>query len=202
MPWARTTRRSSGDSFGGLFATYALLSEPDTFRRYGIGSPSLYWDDGAMFELEASYARDHTDLDARVFFSIGAYESSVGDARWRTQLPTDRRAEAEAKAIGEPPFDMVGDMERIVASLRGRAYPSLSLKSRRCCPGSTTRPLHHSISPVRSDSFLALHADGSGLGRCGRSGGEQRVDQYDPALLLVAPARAHDLGDAGFAHHK
>jgi predicted alpha/beta superfamily hydrolase len=33
-----------GDSLGGLFATYVLLNEPTTFRRYGIGGPALDWD--------------------------------------------------------------------------------------------------------------------------------------------------------------
>jgi len=116
-----------GDSLGGLFATYVLLTEPDTFARYAIGSPSLYWGDGAMFELEADYARHHDDLPARVSFSIGAYENSAGDRHWREQLPAARRAAAEAEASGEPPFDMVADSERMVGLLRGRAYPSLEL---------------------------------------------------------------------------
>src|SRR5262249_53735012 len=41
-----------GDSLGGLFATYVLLSEPPTFRRYGIGSPALDHDRGAIFRQE------------------------------------------------------------------------------------------------------------------------------------------------------
>ena len=116
-----------GDSLGGLFATYVMLSEPDTFARYGIGSPSLYWDDGAMFVLEATYARDHADLPAKVSFSIGAYENSAGDKHWREQLSADRRAAAEAEASGEPPYDMVADTERMVTLLRGRGYPSLEI---------------------------------------------------------------------------
>src|SRR5690349_20360237 len=67
-----------GASFGGLFVTHALFSDPSAFRRYGIGSPSYWWDDGVMFETEARYAESHDDLRARVFVSVGAYEYPAG----------------------------------------------------------------------------------------------------------------------------
>ena len=34
-----------GYSLGGLFGTYVLLNEPELFKKYLIGSPSLWWDD-------------------------------------------------------------------------------------------------------------------------------------------------------------
>jgi len=34
-----------GYSFGGLFGTYILLNDPEVFKKYLIGSPSLWWDD-------------------------------------------------------------------------------------------------------------------------------------------------------------
>jgi predicted alpha/beta superfamily hydrolase len=117
-----------GYSLGGLFATYVLLNEPAMFRRYGIGSPSLDWDKDLMFDHEAAYARTHADLPVKVFFSVGANESTEGERRWRAQLPADRRAKAEAEAEGEPPYDMVADAERMVAALRGRKYPSLEIE--------------------------------------------------------------------------
>lgn len=117
-----------GDSRGGLFATYVLLSEPTTFRRYGIGSPALGWNQGVMFEHEAEYARSHDDLPARVFFSVGAYENPAGDARFLDQLPADRRAKMEAEAEAYPAEDFVAYAERMVAALRGRAYASLEIE--------------------------------------------------------------------------
>jgi predicted alpha/beta superfamily hydrolase len=116
-----------GDSLGGLFATHVLLSEPATFRRYGIGSPSLWWDAGSLFTAEERYAQAHDDLDARVFFSVGAHETLAGRKRFIDQLPADRRAQVEAEDAADPPVDMVVDCERMVAALRGRAYPSLDL---------------------------------------------------------------------------
>jgi predicted alpha/beta superfamily hydrolase len=89
-PWVRDRYRVDPDdsaffgySLGGLFATYVLLNEPATFQRYGIGSPTLLWDNGLMFDHEAAYARTHDDLPAKVFFSVGANESSAGERRWR-----------------------------------------------------------------------------------------------------------------------
>jgi predicted alpha/beta superfamily hydrolase len=126
-PWVRERHGVDPDdsaffgySLGGLFATYVLLNEPATFRRYGIGSPSLDWDKGVVFDHEAAYARTHDDLPAKVFFSVGANENTEGQRRWRAQLPADRRAKAEAQAEGDTPYDTVADVERMVASLRGR----------------------------------------------------------------------------------
>lgn len=116
-----------GHSLGGMFAAYALLSHPATFRRYGIGSPSLWWDAGSIFTREEQYARAHADLDARAFFSVGAHETLEGRRRFIDQLPPDRRAQAEAEDAADPPVDMVADCERMVAALRGRAYPSLDV---------------------------------------------------------------------------
>jgi len=118
-----------GDSLGGLFGAYVLLTEPGTFKRYGIGSPSLWYDRGYTFELEASYARSHDDLAAKVFFSIGEYENPEGHQRHLAWLPDDERAQAEEEAAKEEAafgvVDMVADQERLVSALRSRNYPSL-----------------------------------------------------------------------------
>ncbi|MGZ4736735.1 MAG: alpha/beta hydrolase, partial [Acidimicrobiia bacterium] len=53
-----------GHSLAGLFGTYALLTQPDTFRRYAIGSPSLWWNDGIATSIEQAYADAHDDLAA------------------------------------------------------------------------------------------------------------------------------------------
>ena len=118
-----------GDSRGGLFATYVLLTEPSTFRRYGIGSASLYPDDGvkSMFDQEAEYARAHDDLAAKVVFTVGGYENPLGHTRRLEQLAPDQRAKLEADP-GDWGEDYVGDTERIVASLLSRAYPSLAIE--------------------------------------------------------------------------
>src|SRR5271154_1600542 len=72
-PWVATTFDLDPDddaffgfSYAGLFGTYVLLTQPDTFKRYGLVSPSLWFNAKSMFDLEAAYAASHDDLVAKV----------------------------------------------------------------------------------------------------------------------------------------
>jgi len=97
----RTTpsdRAYYGFSFGGLFGAYALLNNEGTFRRFVVGSPTLWWNNRVMFEQEKTYAETHKSLPARVFFSIGIDEDnefphSVSDLREFARVLTERRYE-------------------------------------------------------------------------------------------------------------
>jgi hypothetical protein len=75
----RTTddRGLFGHSLGGLFAGYCLLKKPDLFKRYGINSPSFWWNNSELVRNENHYAREHTDLSAKVFFSVGGAEDAM-----------------------------------------------------------------------------------------------------------------------------
>jgi predicted alpha/beta superfamily hydrolase len=46
----------AGQSYGGLFGAYALVSEPGLFSDYILTSPSLWYGNGAMFGIEADAA--------------------------------------------------------------------------------------------------------------------------------------------------
>ena len=121
-----------GFSYGGLFGTYVLLTQPDTFKRYGIASPSLWFNAYSMFELEAAYATSHDDLVAKVYFSVGGLETPEGNGIHEAWLrdkraATEAQAGAEVERIGE--FNMVEDMQRMVAVLKSRAFPGLTLDS-------------------------------------------------------------------------
>lgn len=63
-----------GDSLSGLFALYTLFHQPDSFERYIIGSPSVFWDNKLVNTYEAEYAATNTDLPAKVFMSTGSLE--------------------------------------------------------------------------------------------------------------------------------
>jgi predicted alpha/beta superfamily hydrolase len=131
QPWVQSRYRVDthgsaffGHSLGGLFATYVLLTQPTTFRRYGIGSPSLWWDGDMMFGYEAQFARTHDDLPAQVYFAVGEHEDHDGRQREASRLSADERAKAALRYI-----DMVADTERMVAALQSRSYPSLEIAS-------------------------------------------------------------------------
>jgi predicted alpha/beta superfamily hydrolase len=81
-----TYRTSPGDngilghSFGGLFGLYALFNQPETFKRYIIGSPSISWDETVLLDAE-KFVANKANVAASIFMSAGAAEeaSMIGD---------------------------------------------------------------------------------------------------------------------------
>jgi len=88
-----------GSSLGGLFALYTLFHHPDTFNRYIIGSPSIWWDEGVTFAYESGFAANNADLSAKVFISLGALEKE----------------------------DMIANMRKLAETLQDRGYDGLEL---------------------------------------------------------------------------
>ena len=95
QPWVRERFRVDpddsayfGHSQGGLFGTYVLLTEPSIFRRYVLGSPSLWWDRDMMFDVEARYASTHDDLPRRCSSrSASTRTTTAGSARRAASRP-------------------------------------------------------------------------------------------------------------------
>jgi predicted alpha/beta superfamily hydrolase len=61
-----------GHSYGGLFATWMLVSKAALFDRYVIVSPSLWYDDAWIFRQIPS-----ATLNARVYMAAGSSEDPV-----------------------------------------------------------------------------------------------------------------------------
>lgn len=104
----------AGHSYGALFGAHVLLTEPAMFERYILSSPSLWFDRRVMFERERRYAATHADLPAKVFLSIGSYETlapTSGNPRYNRNL------------------DMVADLRAFEAQLKTRRYPGLQIES-------------------------------------------------------------------------
>ena len=102
-----------GHSYGSLLGLQLLLSEPGTFDYYILGSPSLWFDRGVMFEREKEYARGHKDMPASVFFGIGGRETLAANRK---------RSRTEENA------DMVADLCDFDAALKAHRYPNLKMK--------------------------------------------------------------------------
>jgi uncharacterized protein len=100
-----------GHSYGGLFGTYVLLTEPELFKRYVIVSPSLWYGDRLIFNVERKTASTRRDIDRSIerhaFFAIGGAETR--------------------QAMGAP---MVEQLKQFVNSLEARKDPALSLALR------------------------------------------------------------------------
>jgi predicted alpha/beta superfamily hydrolase len=73
----RDDRTIIGHSYGGLFGTYVLLTEPDLFKRYVIVSPSLWYAKRVAFSMEQTAADSGIRPQAKVFFGVGELESQV-----------------------------------------------------------------------------------------------------------------------------
>ncbi|HEX5614928.1 MAG TPA: alpha/beta hydrolase-fold protein [Acidimicrobiia bacterium] len=132
MPWVASNYRIDahdatyfGHSLGGLFGTYAMLTEPTTFTRYIVASPSYWWDRETIFRLEDEYAATNDDLPARAFFGIGADEDHAGRITEATNMPDAERAIAQKYS-----FDMVEQMQRFVARVTSRGYRNLDATTR------------------------------------------------------------------------
>lgn len=115
----------TGASFGGLFATYALLQAPDTFQRYVACSPSLLYDDRVMLQLEGRCAATRSDLDARVFYACGGLENEADMLKALDVLPPAMRD--LHVSLWRP--QMLELMQPFVQTLARRNYPGLRLSS-------------------------------------------------------------------------
>lgn len=91
-----------GHSYGGLFTAYCLLNSKGIFNRYGISSPSLWWNNGEMLkQAESLFSKNKTwDIPStRVFITVGKKEGPK----------------------------MVPDMVRFSMLLESKAYKNVSL---------------------------------------------------------------------------
>jgi predicted alpha/beta superfamily hydrolase len=60
-----------GNSLGGLFGAYILLTEPELFSNYILGSPSVWFDQNAILAVQAVKPKRKT----KVYLSVGEYET-------------------------------------------------------------------------------------------------------------------------------
>ncbi|MFB6611797.1 alpha/beta hydrolase [Agromyces sp. NPDC056379] len=91
-----------GQSAGGTFGCYTLLTRPETFTDYVIVSPGI--PDGEIFRLEEAWANAHDDLPVAVQFSAG--QGEVTD-----------------------PLRIVSNTATLIEKLHSRHYPGLRLLS-------------------------------------------------------------------------
>jgi predicted alpha/beta superfamily hydrolase len=104
-----------GHSYGSLLGLQILLTAPHTFNHYILGSPSLWYDAGVMFDRERTYANAHHDLPASVFFGIGGLE---------------RLAPGKKRSRSEENTDMVEDLREFEGKLKSNRFPSLKTQVR------------------------------------------------------------------------
>lgn len=105
----------AGHSYGSLFGAYVMLTSPEMFDGYVLGSPSLWFDHRLLFAREATFAATHKDLRARVYIGAGEFEALQPKGR-----PRDPRYSTDG--------DMVADTRDFAHVLASRRYPGLKLR--------------------------------------------------------------------------
>lgn len=63
-----------GGSLGGLFCTWVLKQEPELFQKIGIGSPSLWYEDRALFKDEELLDNIKNAKNLNILISCGSLE--------------------------------------------------------------------------------------------------------------------------------
>ncbi|MFL0811520.1 MAG: hypothetical protein K6L76_13965 [Agarilytica sp.] len=100
-----------GHSLGGLFGLHALFASTDSFDKYLISSPSVWWNDKSIVQTVEAFIDANDDLVKRVHLVVG------GDER-----PEDPTAEGV--------IDMVADMKEIYWKLKMRHFPGLQISQK------------------------------------------------------------------------
>ncbi|MDW3195276.1 MAG: alpha/beta hydrolase-fold protein [Cytophagales bacterium] len=70
-----TNRTLAGTSFAGLFTHYTLFNEPTLFNNYLINNPTFWWEEDYGYKLEEAFYQKRRSLNARVLYTIGAYDA-------------------------------------------------------------------------------------------------------------------------------
>ena len=138
MPYIRSHYRASADAgyvgtaIGGVFGLYVLFHEPQTFHRYLIISPSIWYDSALVFKYEHLYAQTHHDLPARVCLSAGGLEETQATF---THMETN--------------------IKKLAAGLANRHYPGLRIKTQ-----MLEKETHFSVlPPALSHGLVELYRE-------------------------------------------
>ncbi|KKJ77874.1 hypothetical protein WH95_05475 [Kiloniella litopenaei] len=102
-----STRIFTGQSLGGSFGTWVLLTKPELFSHYILTSPSLWYKDNMIFDIEKKYAQKNDTLAAKVYFAIGGLETKENGMH----------------------YDMVEDLKSFTKQLAARNYKQFEMKS-------------------------------------------------------------------------
>ncbi|UOM35633.1 alpha/beta hydrolase [Acuticoccus sp. I52.16.1] len=137
-----------GHSFGGLFALHVLFTRPDAFDAYLAGSPSIWFNDGALAgEADALVASGRT-VAARLYVAVGGDEQ-------RMTPPPDDTVDPAARKRWRRANRMVDNAREMAARLDG-AVPGLDVAFQvfdgedhgSVVPAFVSRALRYALSPA------------------------------------------------------
>jgi predicted alpha/beta superfamily hydrolase len=88
-----------GYSLGGLFALHILLTSPESYKTYVIGSPSVWWNGKQVLQDLPSFAKKVTDgkVSPRILITSDEWEQSAGSR----SLPENYKMVDNARQVAE-----------------------------------------------------------------------------------------------------
>ncbi len=95
----------AGQSLGGSFGVWVLLTKPELFSSYILTSPSLWYKDHLIYQTESTYHEANKQLSANVYMATGGLETRANGMR----------------------NEMAQDQLKFVDHLRSRQYQGLNL---------------------------------------------------------------------------
>ncbi|MBO9585803.1 MAG: alpha/beta hydrolase [Flavobacterium sp.] len=60
-----------GQSLGGLLGTEILLKKPFLFNKYVIVSPSLWWNNGSLLDLDSEMLKENFNQQTEIYIAVG-----------------------------------------------------------------------------------------------------------------------------------
>ena len=118
-----------GHSLGGLFALHALYTRGGAFDTWAIGSPSLWWGDGALLGAPEQRFRAHNaGHEARVLLSLGGGERARDEGH---RDLSDPGVQVHLRRIAAAPADSAARLARRLGTVEGidvayREFPTLT----------------------------------------------------------------------------
>ncbi|SEK45625.1 CubicO group peptidase, beta-lactamase class C family [Aquimarina amphilecti] len=127
-----------GYSLSGEFGAYILMTQPDTFNNYIIGSPTIKDEVDYLSKLNAEFgpfetSNRNSSLNANVFISYGSLEKEIEPIDTFVKLLKDRRDGGLAV------------LKEVIDGTHGTAFPTTAIRS--------ATWLSSIISPISSDNY-------------------------------------------------
>lgn len=122
-----------GISLGGLFSAWVMLSHPESFQRYVIISPSIWWNGEEVWQGEEAAAKARDDIPATAFVTAGGLETMEA-MQAQLAVPDDAEgARADKKRSFRAAYDehgwpkMAEITPKFAEKLQSRGYPNLKI---------------------------------------------------------------------------
>ena len=76
---ANSSKTIIGQSLGGLLLTEIVLKHPKLFNKYIIISPSLWWDNGSLLDLDSEILQESFSQETDIYIGVGKEGLAPGD---------------------------------------------------------------------------------------------------------------------------